>query len=112
MMAKAVRTHPDVFDIVDGKLPQWPKGGGGKVIPGKKINPVPPAIQKLLLEGQVIGYAHTTKQYAPWQIVDKNDVDAEEAVLFPFSVKDLQQSNERNKKRKRIAHTDHTYSSL
>lgn len=106
---EAVKRHPDLFSIISDKLPTW--SHGGKISPDDpgKLHPIIPSVQRYLEKGAVIGLAHTTVKYEPWQIVDKKDVDKERLVPIPFSFAEAAAEYGIRKRRREVAKTDPTY---
>lgn len=101
LMEDVAKMHPDIFDVQNKFLPEW--ASGGKIDPGK-VNPIPRPIQKALRTpgARVVGYAHTKKRYAPYQLVDKDDVDQEKMLIIPESVYTFFEQQQKNAKRQKI----------
>ena len=74
--------NPDIFDVIDKEeFPTWADVPGSNIPPA--INPVPAELERLLKSGHIIGTAKTTKRYAKWQIVSKQDVDPDSISMVP-----------------------------
>ena len=70
-LSNIVKLHPDTFNIVNGRLPQWEDTSVKKIT--KKYTPLPRHI--IHTPGaKLIGYAKTKTPYAPFSHVHKDDV--------------------------------------